>query len=1230
MRILQVRFKNLNSLVGEWAIDLAHPAFAADGIFAITGPTGAGKTTILDALCLALYGRTPRLTRVTKSSNEVMSRQTGECYAEVTFETQAGRYRCHWSQHRARKKPGGELQPPRHEIADADSGRIFDAKLRGVAEQIETATGMDFYRFTRSMLLAQGGFAAFLQAAPDERAPILEQITGTEIYSRISMRVHEQRSEARRKFDILTAEMAGMQLLSEADEMELNAGLARRCVQETASNQVIAQHKQAIAWIDGIDALRAELQCLDARQQVFQARRQAFQPELERLQRATRSLELSGEHAALSALRRAHETDAHDKRQCLLLLPIREAGVNQAYAASNLAAEMLENRKTEQREALLVIRSVRALDLQLREKEAPLKAARETIAAQEKSLAMLGENCREDKRILGNQKQAHEEILRLLTHTCADETLVEHLAGIRGRFEALEHLMEQRGAKAEEVKAAEREVAEATQVRTQYTAGLETCKRQQESLRNTLDQKQRELKTLLGDQALTEWRDRWSASKERKSLLEKATEAVLALAETQLTLNGLGSRHAVLSGSKTDLGAQLEIHRKQHAGLERELHLLETQAALIKQIQDFEQARHQLQDGQPCPLCGAREHPFARGNLPVADETAAALARARGDLKAATHTGTALVVKQAQILTELEQNGLRQEECTARIAAAQALIHHCRQALAIEAAEAEVEARLPNLYEENEEALTRAARIVQVAEALEKELGALRETLQAANESVAQVERETQKAAHQVTTATLTRERVAKDAEVLDNALQRARAHLLRELSAYGIDRLPAEGLAPVLDTLTARRKQWLARQKEKAALERDIDAKEIQTRHQEAQMQALNLDTRKARELFGGLVRDRERLTQERYALFGDQHPDDAESRLGAIVEAAEKARDEARRTLGEAEKECAALKTRIAALEESMAARAGHLTTTEAAFALRLAACGFADEACYLAACLPEEERTALMLAARQLEDEHTELASQARDKNARLETERRKGVTERSREALEQALNTLETEHRDLQQEIGALRQKLKENQELKQRYEERAGLLDVQKRECARWDLLHELIGSADGKKYRNFAQSLTFDMMIGHANRQLQKMTDRYLLIRDDAQPLELNVIDNYQAGEIRSTKNLSGGESFIVSLSLALGLSHMASKNVRVDSLFLDEGFGTLDEEALDTALETLAGLRREGKLIGVISHVPALKERIGTQIEVIPRTGGRSVISGPGCSPVSAAANCA
>ena len=267
-----------------------------------------------------------------------------------------------------------------------------------------------------------------------------------------------------------------------------------------------------------------------------------------------------------------------------------------------------------------------------------------------------------------------------------------------------------------------------------------------------------------------------------------------------------------------------------------------------------------------------------------------------------------------------------------------------------------------------------------------------------------------------------------------------------------------------------------------------------------------------------------------------------------------------------------------------------------------------------------MPESERKHLAQQSQNLSDENTELTSKEREKIKLLETERQKQLTEEPLEELKNTLADLITNQKALQQEIGGIRQKLKDNETLKQQQQERAQAIDAQKRECSRWDLLHELIGSADGKKYRNFAQGLTFELMIGHANRQLQKMTDRYLLLRDRDLPLELNVIDNYQAGEIRSTKNLSGGESFIVSLSLALGLSHMASKNVRVDSLFLDEGFGTLDEEALDTALETLACLQQDGKLIGVISHVAALKERISTQIQVTPLTGGRSVLTGPGC----------
>ena len=312
MRIFGVRFKNLNSLVGEWQVDFTHPDYSSEGLFAITGPTGAGKTTIMDAICLALYGSTPRLGKVTKNSNEIMSRQTGECFAEVTFETGKGRYRCHWSQHRARKKPEGELQQARHEIADTDTDRVLESKINQVGEFIEKVTGMDFERFTRSMLLAQGGFAVFLQASPNERAPILEQITGTEIYSRISMKVHERRTEENNRLEMLQAELKGIQVLSEDEEKGLQTGLIEKQRQETELAGKLKEMGKALAWIEGMVALEKELGELDKKQQDFEQRCQAFAPESKKLEKSQKALGLEGDYRGVSALRELQESETKE------------------------------------------------------------------------------------------------------------------------------------------------------------------------------------------------------------------------------------------------------------------------------------------------------------------------------------------------------------------------------------------------------------------------------------------------------------------------------------------------------------------------------------------------------------------------------------------------------------------------------------------------------------------------------------------------------------------------------------------------------------------------------------------------------------------------------------------------------------------------------------------------------------------------------------------------------
>jgi len=1225
MRILKIRFKNLNSLIGEWEIDLTHPAFASDGIFAITGPTGAGKTTILDAICLALYGRTPRLNRIGKSGNEIMSRQTGECFAEVEFETQSGHFRCHWSQHRSRKKPDGDLQNPKHEIADADSGIIIEAKLRGVAEKIEQATGMDFDRFTRSMLLAQGGFAAFLQAAPDDRAPILEQITGTEIYSRISIRVHEKRSDERKKLDALQSELAGMQLLSEEEEQQLRLSQTQKSIEEADLSKQVEQINQEITWLDNISQLEKELSLLEEQKQTFITRQDEFKLDLDRLNRAKQALELAGDYAGLTSIRGEQEADRKDLDECQRLLPEQEVNVQTAESTLKPAIEDLKAKRVEQKQTLAVIQKVRELDFKSREKESAIKKITDKIAEMKKSLDAAQSQKTEGRRNLELKKIDQEKATIVLNVSSADEGLIEHLAGIRNRFDSLRELDSVIRNKQKELSVAEKQKVEAAQECSDQLKRLETQKNEFSDMQGKLEKHQVELKNTLDSQTISDWRNALTELKERKILLEKVSASIQSLAQLRRTLNDLTTRYSTLTMEQSSLKKKVEDQTEKHAGLEREMHLLETQLSLLKKIKDFDEARHQLKDGELCPLCGAKDHPFAEGNIPVPDEATTALIRVRADLKHTNDTLSSFKIKLAETLKDLDQIVTRQNEIGNQVKTEELQIQDGLLVLSVVGLDedrGDISAGvLLRLQQQNEDKLVHALQVVLAIDEYEKKIGSLRESLEKTRDAVIQLELNTQTATHKKETTEQTVERVQKELEVLANQCQLAEQEALRDVAPYGVKSLLIDALDEIQCMLTSRRDQRLSLKDQLTDLEKKIATLEIQTQYQAEQISKSVVELKQQQDQLNVLQHERQSLIQERHALFLDKNPDDEESRLSLLIDKAEKHLEKSQQAFNTATQELSNTKNRTELIKRTMLVRADKLKTEEAAFNTRLAALSFSDEANYLAARLSEDERKSLMQQEQQLITAQTALNTRYQDKVTLLKTERQKKVTEQPREPLAQMLVNHVNKLKELRQELGAIQQKLTDNERLRQRQQQRTKAIDAQKKECSRWDVLHELIGSADGKKYRNFAQGLTFEMMIGHANRQLQKMTDRYLLIRDDAQPLELNVVDNYQAGEVRSTKNLSGGEGFIVSLSLALGLSHMASKNVRVDSLFLDEGFGTLDEEALDTALETLAGLQQDGKLIGVISHVPTLKERIGTQIQVNPHAGGRSEISGPGCS---------
>lgn len=357
----------------------------------------------------------------------------------------------------------------------------------------------------------------------------------------------------------------------------------------------------------------------------------------------------------------------------------------------------------------------------------------------------------------------------------------------------------------------------------------------------------------------------------------------------------------------------------------------------------------------------------------------------------------------------------------------------------------------------------------------------------------------------------------------------------------------------------------------------------------------------------------------QRRFRIFGDQNTEEVEKQLNEKILETERQLKVQQQSLNHLGTKVSTLQERTNNLKTATENRTIRIAREEQRFQQKLTGLGIASEREFKEVLLPKEEEEKLKEYFTDLERRRTEAIALLHNTRTSLKKEQEKNLTSLPSETISAELITQSDDLTKLQQDLGAINNKLLHQEKARKELQNRLSYIQKQEIECDYWSHLHQLIGSADGKKFRNFAQGLTFELMVHHANRTLSKMSDRYLLLRDPNYPLELNVMDNYQAGEVRSTANLSGGESFIVSLALALGLSSMASRNVQVDSLFLDEGFGTLDEDSLETALETLSSLQQEGKIIGIISHVPLLKQRITVQIQLTAGLDGRSRISGPG-----------
>jgi len=1141
MRIHSLRFKNINSLAGEWKIDFRDPVYLSTGIFAITGTTGAGKSTILDALSLALYGQTPRLGRITKSAGEVMSRQTGECLAEVEFMSDKGTYRCTWSQKRAHKKPDGELQPPKHEIVDVNTREVLESKLTAVQQKVSDVTGLDYLQFTRSILLAQGEFGTFLDAKADDRAPILEKITGTGIYGKISSKVHERFGKVKATLDALYEKADTLEMISP----EQAAALKEEKEQHDREIREIAgrckEQEAAVAWLDVIAALEKEITGLQERGRALAERKTAAENDLGKLCLARKARDLEGRYSGLFALREQQDRETQEKAAC----EGRLVGLSSAHARAletfRRGQERYEAAAREKQREDELCRRVRDLDSRIRE----IRARRDEHAGEKQRLEEETRKYRKSIRSAEGLSEGIKPDLATVTGYLQghprDEKLIASLSGIESAARQIHETEKTAEKKQETLREVERELADAEQVVIRRKNDLDKAAGKVQAAIALSDRMKKELAENTGGRDGATLRLLTEEYADREHRLKALLDLLVRIEEDTTVLEKLTRD---LDTARTGRKAKEERHfalKKEAERVAELLRMSEENRVYRARIISLEDARQTLPDGTPCPLCGSTDHPWCTGAVPEPGD-----AEKKHEAYKKENEEFQVQVRKSEAELAGIDAGIRSDEATLRDREAQAkkvraeLENGCLT-LGIPAGSVPKPA-IAAALEVCTARLEETRKILSQAEEKERDLKRMEQIIVKEKDAHAAFQRDYDKTFSYRDTRKAERDRLTTEiAATVEDAL-RQKAAFLESVQEYDVLVFSRPTMTKeILAALTRLRDEYAVHLTRRQDLQDQLQRCEAGI---ERDRSLLSVAEKRLMELSGilaGIEKECADLSAQRTKLYGEKDPGAEEARVAGLTKEAEAVLFAATEAKNLADKQKTSCEDQIRTLVAKIDGRIPVLAGQEQKFSDTLSKVGFSSEEMFLSVRLAPDQLTGLEKLESDIKREETEITAGLAERTEKLAAEKERALTQENREDLEMALNNDRTRITGFQIDIGRIKTQLEQYDGQVKKQQELAEAIAKQRKEFAKWEKLHALIGSADGKKFRVFAQGLTFETLVVQANRHLRAMSDRYLLVRNKESPLDLDIVDNDQAGEIRTTKNLSGGERFIVSLALALG-----------------------------------------------------------------------------------------
>ncbi|MCB0567676.1 MAG: hypothetical protein KDD01_25190 [Phaeodactylibacter sp.] len=1216
MKIRKVTIHNINSLRLRETICFDDTPLEQAGLFAITGDTGAGKTTILDAITLALYGRVHR----SKEVRDVMSYGAVESLAEVEFEVQGAIYRSKWSIWRAHRKEEGNILGPERELSrwdpDKEVFEIIAEKIREADALVEEVTGLDYDRFCRSVMLSQGDFAAFLKASERDRSDLLERITGTEVYTRISIAAFERHKLEQQRLAELEQQLEMLDIMGGEELAALEAELKEKKKNAEEERKRLELAREQLAWRQKIKELAARKEELSARLRGIEEEKGQAKEDFARLEEHRKAQPLQGQLERLD--------DTLEQRQSLqAALNALEQQQQQSRSTEAAAGETqqkareeLNRLKKEAESQEPLFERVAALDVEAREKLEPLEHKRQELKALEEEARDQQDRLEKKGKVLMKLAEEEKILLQWRTDHARLATLAENLPLIEQQREELRKMLHGQ-------RMAEQAIAQLEKER-------QACQKEREQQEQQLQQLQKEqVKVQEQFKKLTPP----NYVQERSELMGLLSQEIEQLNEEKRNfqeLHRLTEEYQNLISELSGFEEQLENLKSQELALGKDLMTsIEAMDALVGQLEfkrgiyeqqlmiaNYEKDRAELKEGQACPLCFSTHHPFREQQVtPFVDEAKVELdaVQARYEIVYGNHR--MLLSRQIDIDNQIDQlAGNDVKQLSGQVA---------RQFEKILAYEDKIARVAPELGGENY-ALARSqllSRKIEESETLIRrrqeartQLGRLLSSLEEQDARIAKVEKKLQEedTAFKVLEGRLQlqQQQLKEQQEKFDEAALQLDALL----EQYGFT-FEVETAAHAFDELARLKKEWETQNELLQQVTRNLELgrQEAQQLKKEAAATAKRLETLQARieadeKVWTGLV-------EQRRQLFGEKDLKVARQQQREKIETAEQQLELASQQLRELSLELGKIEQSIKEKTEGLREAEKKAGQLEKGLAKALEKAGFSSLAALRQALLEEDAAKQLADLQEQLSRREMEARQALKSTTESLAAEELRALTGESAEYLQGQLQEREEAYGQYQQSIGALIEKLRQHEERRQKAAGLSGQIETQRTEYSRWARLNEIIGMADGKKFRTFAQGLTLQKLTQLANEHLQRLNGRYIINKRGDEDLELEIIDTYQADNRRSMNTLSGGESFLVSLSLALGLSDLAGRNAQIQSLFIDEGFGTLDENTLDLAISTLENLQASGKTIGIISHVKALKERISVQIVVQKRGNGFSSV---------------